>query len=126
MRVMPRFVILEHDHPHWHLDFMLEVGPVLRTWRLDAIPQPNECVNAQPIGDHRLAYLDYEGPVSGGRGAVKRWDAGTFAVVESSADRWIVDLAGVRLIGRAVLERRDQSWTLTFHGTEMGKPGSKD
>ena len=36
---MPRFVILEHDHPSLHWDFILEVGEVLWTWRLSA-PRP--------------------------------------------------------------------------------------
>ena len=35
---MPRFVILEHDHPVVHWDLMLEAGEALRTWRLAAPP----------------------------------------------------------------------------------------
>src|SRR5205807_395991 len=44
---MPRFVILEHDHPELHWDLMLEAGPVLRTWRLAAPPQPGRAVAAR-------------------------------------------------------------------------------
>jgi hypothetical protein len=69
---MPRFVILEHDHPELHWDFMLEAGAVLRTWRLAAPPALGQVVAAAASFDHRLLYLDYEGPVSGGRGTVRR------------------------------------------------------
>ena len=75
---MPRFVILEHDYPLRHWDLMLEFGPVLRTWRLAEPPLPGKVVAAEPTFDHRLMYLDYEGPVSGDRGNVKRWQSGTF------------------------------------------------
>ena len=60
---VPRYVILEHDHPARHWDFMLESGDVLRTWRLAAPPRPGGAVAAEPSFDHRRAYLDYEGPV---------------------------------------------------------------
>ncbi len=83
---MPRFVILEHDHPTFHWDFMLEAGDVLRTWRLSEAPQTKESclIAAERIGDHRLTFLDYEGPVSQGRGFVTRWDHGAF--------RWVFDV----------------------------------
>jgi hypothetical protein len=35
-------------------------------------------VDAQRIADHRLAYLEYEGPISGGRGTVRRLDGGSY------------------------------------------------
>jgi len=99
---MPRFVILEHDHPTLHWDLMLEVGPVLRTWRLAAPPRPGMAVAAQPIGDHRPLYLDFEGPVSGNRGRVIRWDAGTFTWLADEPRRIAVGLQGQRL--HAVVE----------------------
>src|SRR5947199_376784 len=58
---MPRFVILEHDHPARHWDLLLESEGVLRAWRLPAPPQGDALVQAN--FDHRLFYLDYEGPV---------------------------------------------------------------
>lgn len=111
---MPRYVILEHDHPHLHWDLMLESGAVLRTWRLAAPPRAGTTVAAERIGDHRKAYLDYEGPVSGGRGSVKRLDAGSFAWQEDKADRVVVTLGG-RLRGRAELARQPSGeWSLAF------------
>ncbi len=102
---MPRFVILEHDHPALHWDFMLEAGPALRTWRLAAPPAPGITVAAEPLPDHRPAYLDYEGPVSGNRGTVMRWDGGTFAWEEDGDGRVAVRLEGRKVRGRAVLAR---------------------
>src|SRR5207253_6338997 len=103
---MPRFVILEHDHPQLHWDFMLEVGEVLWTWRLATAPRGGpETIAAERIGDHRKLYLDYEGPLSGARGAVKRWDAGTYEPIELAAAKLTVRLHGHRLVGLATLEQ---------------------
>ena len=102
---MPRFVILEHDHPTLHWDLMLEDGAALKTWRL---PQPpgqeasgdeTRVADAVALPDHRLMYLDYEGPVSGDRGHVKRWDAGTYESLGRDAATWTVRLAGARWDG---------------------------
>jgi hypothetical protein len=100
---MPRYVILEHDFPARHWDFMLESGAVLRTWRLAEPPRPGASVAAEPSFDHRPAYLDYEGPVSGDRGTVTRWDAGTFCW-EEVAEGVAVRLDGQRLRGPARVE----------------------
>lgn len=75
---MPRYVILTHDHPFPHWDFMLEQERSLATWRLLDEPAAGRTCRAEALPDHRLHYLDYEGPVSGGRGVVARWDNGTY------------------------------------------------
>src|SRR5262249_1618540 len=100
---MPRFVILDHDWPTPHWDFLLEAGPVLRAWRLLAEPAPGQTVPAQPNADHRLFYLDYEGPVSGDRGTVRRWDAGTFDWITDKPEDIEVELRGTKLLGRCVI-----------------------
>lgn len=116
---MPRFVLLYHDCPpgyerssHW--DFMLEAEGVLRTWALARLPRtwtslrertaqlatgcaPNagtDSVDAQRLGDHRLAYLEYEGPLSAGRGQVRRIDGGTYTTRSESGEGWQVRLFG--------------------------------
>jgi hypothetical protein len=110
---MPRFVILEHDWPQRHWDFMLESGSVLRTWRLTAPPEPGQTVAAEVSFDHRLAYLDYEGPVSGGRGSVLPWDGGTFTWQVDEPERVVVRLCGGRLQGEAELRRSAcKQWSL--------------
>jgi hypothetical protein len=117
---MPRFVILRHDSPRGvHFDFMLEAGDVLKTWALPEPPQPDVDMECEALADHRLAYLDYESPISGGRGSVTQWDQGTYAVECQSAAEWIVDLAGERLMGTATLRRLSEvssAWHFRFYG----------
>lgn len=102
---MPRFVILEHDWPALHWDLMLEAGATLRTWRLDAPPQLRCTAHATAIGDHRPIYLDYEGPLTGDRGRVRRWDAGTFEWIRDDAQSLEITLSGTRCAGRLELRR---------------------
>jgi len=120
---MPRYVILRHEPPadsaratHW--DLMLETDGELRTWALAVEPRPHEAIEALALAPHRLAYLDYEGPVSGDRGAVVRWDAGEFSQIEVSDRSWVADLAGRRLRGRATMTHDPaedvQRWTFWF------------
>jgi hypothetical protein len=108
---MPRFVLLHHECPpessvpsHW--DLMLERHGVLMTWRLAELPpawsrveqpiSPPESKLTPPVrlADHRLAYLDYEGPISGGRGQVCRYDGGTYEVLRESGEQLVVNFAG--------------------------------
>ncbi len=103
---MPRYVILRHETPQGiHFDFMLEAGGALKTWSLAEPPRPGVEIECQALADHRLAYLDYEGPVSGGRGTVTRWDQGTYTLEQQSEGEWVIDLAGERLAGKATLRR---------------------
>src|SRR5262245_11174038 len=88
---MPRYVILRHETPksdrapiHW--DFMLESDGILRTWALAELPVLQREIAADELADHRLAYLDYEGPISGDRGTVTQWDAGEYQLRGESAD----------------------------------------
>jgi hypothetical protein len=109
---MPRFVILEHDHPFLHWDLMLEAGSVLQTWRLALPPVAGHLIPATYLSEHRLMYLDYEGPVSGGRGRVVRWDSGSFTGLTQTAGNVEVELAGNRVWGKAVLEQiNGQEWS---------------
>jgi hypothetical protein len=101
-----RFVVLHHalaDGEHW--DLMLERGEVLVTWQLDAAPGEVATgpARARRIGDHRKAYLDYEGPVSRNRGEVRRVDEGTWRLEQAAADEWRIHLRGRVLRGAFVL-----------------------
>lgn len=111
---MPRFTILAHDHPTAHWDLFLEAGPVLRSWRLLAPLQPGIPVPAERIGDHRLLYLDYEGPVSDGRGNVTRIDAGSFEWLSDSTGELLVILSGARYVGRLRLRQGGEGSTALF------------
>ena len=107
---MPRFVVLEHEWPRPHLDFLLEADGVLRAWRLLVEEIVSTTVPAEPNFDHRLLYLEFEGPLSGDRGTVRRWDVGTFDWIENGPERVAVELRGGRLIGRAEWTRSDGHW----------------
>ncbi|MEL7483478.1 MAG: hypothetical protein AAFN41_03895 [Planctomycetota bacterium] len=72
----------------WHVDWLIEVEATARkrlpTFRLEDRPdRPSvDRFAAVLLGDHRRAYLDYEGPVSGDRGRVEQLATGQ--VVEVS------------------------------------------
>ena len=101
---MPRFVVLRHDGPqglHW--DFMLEMGRGLATWALNREPDAPGPILAEALPEHRLAYLDYEGPLSGDRGAVSRWDRGSYELRIHTDSEVIAALCGEKLAGQAAL-----------------------
>ncbi|HEY1785344.1 MAG TPA: DNA polymerase ligase N-terminal domain-containing protein [Pirellulales bacterium] len=122
-----RFVVLRHETPagsqrptHW--DFMLETPAGLRTWALASQPDGDAWIAAEALADHRAEYLTFEGPLSGGRGAVEQWDAGSFRwqggkMPEGVESEIVVQLAGKRLRGRAILARlpeSDRGWRFFF------------
>lgn len=112
---MPRFAILEHDHPMLHWDLMLEAGEVLWTWRLTAPPRAGVAGEATRIADHRPLYLDYEGPVPGNRGRVLGWDRGAFAWEGQDEGKIVVRLEGERLRGTLRLEQiTEEAWRALF------------
>jgi len=102
---VPRYAVLEHDHPYLHWDFLLEQGEVLRAWRLEHPPEEGRLIAAKPLADHRKLYLTYEGPISGNRGSISRWDSGEFTLVEESPTRIRIRLAGTKLRGEGQLEK---------------------
>lgn len=118
---MPRFVVLRHELPatcarasHW--DLMFEENAALRTW---AINEDLRLVHDQPaesLALHRLAYLDYEGPVSGDRGTVTRWDRGEFEIESDEPGCFVARLIGELLRGRITLieDLADHSWRVSF------------
>ena len=72
-----RYVVLHHTGvvpEHYDLMIQLPGGERLMTWRILTPPETwgREMPAAERLADHRLAYLTYEGPISGGRGQVKR------------------------------------------------------
>jgi hypothetical protein len=113
---VPQFVVLVHDHPVHHWDFMLEKEAALRTWRLARQPSEPGPIDAEALADHRLSYLDYEGLVSGNRGSVHRFDRGEFAHVAETTERIVIELYGAVLRGTAVLERsgEETNWIFSF------------
>lgn len=130
---MARFVLLLHDCPNQkprptHCDLMLETGDALATWALATLPSDwqtslrdsqltfalNNFVDAERLPDHRLAYLDYEGPVSNGRGSVRRLDAGTYSTANNPYE---FAIEGELVRGTILLQppsENSERWRLTF------------
>lgn len=114
---MPRFVLLHHVVPPGfrqgtHYDLMLEHEGQLLTWALAELPQANLTVSATQLPDHRLAYLEYEGPVSGDRGEVRRVDEGTFDWIEQGESQVRVLLRGRSQTATLELRREaGDQWT---------------
>jgi len=101
---------------------MLQCGEVLRTWALPVEPTAGATMTAAALPDHRLDYLDYEGPLTHDRGTVARVDAGSYEIERESDAELVVRLDGAKLVGRATLVRQPilpsdgaaQCWTVSF------------
>ena len=105
---MPRFVILRHQMPpqssrpdHW--DLMLEDGSHLLTWALPAVPLVGEQFWALPLAEHRIEYLDYEGPLTGDRGSVTRHDWGSYKQLSDDDQQQVFMLRGQYMSGRVTI-----------------------
>ncbi|MCE9552809.1 MAG: hypothetical protein K8T91_05460 [Planctomycetes bacterium] len=119
---MSRFVLLWHETPtnfarssHW--DLMLEFGGHLRCWALSHAPDQATEQAIDGLPDHRLAYLDHQGPVSGERGSVSRHDQGAYETITDDENELVVRLQGERMQGTLTLRREsaaDQRWRLSF------------
>lgn len=101
-----RFVIQQHTtgrDVHW--DFMLELGDILQTYRLDKAPQQiiHSPANAVKIFNHPLKFLAYQGPVNKGRGSVRLTESGTYKIVHQARNRIKLDLSGKILKGKFTL-----------------------
>jgi hypothetical protein len=73
------YVVLHHtgyDEPHYDLMVEHDAEADLWTWRVYDWP-PNDGTRAVRLPDHRRRYLTYEGPISHGRGEVRRVERGS-------------------------------------------------
>jgi hypothetical protein len=119
---MRRFVVLYHETPagsarETHFDFMLEHNGALRTWALEKIPATDEFVMAEQLPDHRLAYLEYEGEITGDRGRVSRVEGGQYELTTESETEITVQLHGGKMLGALRLTRDNQNahlWRVSF------------
>jgi len=119
---MPRFVVQQHfrSEEDWHFDLMLEGSQALVTF---SSPVPPDDTSGLPcavrhLGDHRLAYLEHEGQISGGRGWCRIHDRGTFEWLQppdpaliAASDEICIRLAGEKAVGTFRLRREPRSGT---------------
>jgi len=119
---MPRYVVQQHfrGEEDWHFDLMLEAAGALVTFSSHTPPEAREALPClvRHLGDHRLAYLEYEGEISGGRGWCRIHDRGSLEWLEPtdpallpSADEIRIRLAGEKADGTFQLVREPASGT---------------
>lgn len=111
-----RFVVLRHAvHDDTHFDLMIQMGEALATWKFRDRPERTTPVpvTCHRIADHRLVYLDYEGPISKDRGHVSRHDAGDCIFDWAGETALNVHFRGQLLQGSFRLEQPSpQGWFL--------------
>lgn len=114
-----------------HFDWMFEGESGLQTWstRRALRRDDDDAIEATELQLHRTAYLEYEGPVSGDRGTVRRVEAGRFRFRHRSEDRWELDVQGDR-VGRLVIRRlatgEATAWRIEFRLHGKGEGDSPD
>lgn len=128
----PVAVLLEHTLPggQRHFDLLIDPGgeAALATWRVDvdvAAAAPIVC-RAERIGDHRRIYLTYEGPLSGGRGSVRRVGEARGTLARLDAERVEATLDWGRGAARLAGERVEGAWWQLRFGTGSPERGPSD
>lgn len=91
-----------------HFDLMFEDDEHLITFEIATLPIPGERMGMRRLHDHRLHYLDYEGPLEPGligedRGHVTRWAVGEYDFFRWTENKLIVELTSPKLSARIVL-----------------------
>jgi hypothetical protein len=116
---------------------MLEDGDALATWAIAeltglwanvrsrtaqrhpdcAAVSASNYVAVERLADHRAAYLDYEGAVSGGRGQVIQVAAGTYELLARDDESWVIVVRDGLPPGKIRLRRdssgNDRAWVLS-------------
>ncbi len=93
--VQLRYVILWHqgtEEPHYDLMFETAPGSPLATWRSPLWPITSP-VRLQKLRDHRRAFLDFQGNLTGDRGTVTQIESGTCQIEIDEQSRWIIHFA---------------------------------
>ncbi len=102
------YVIQKHHARNLHYDLRLEMDGVLKSWAIPKEPPLDEKTKRLAVmtEDHPLDYATFEGVIPEGQygaGRVGVWDKGTFNLEERGADKFIVNIQGMRLEGRYAL-----------------------
>lgn len=111
-----RLALLRHTgYGPDHYDLMVQRGQVLWTWQFTENPSAPDTVTplvCRRTPDHRLDYLDYEGPVPRHRGQVKRLIGGTCNLKEDGhALQLEISTGPMRGMWR-LIRRTDENWEL--------------
>jgi len=115
-------VLLRHDTPQGphHFDWLLDPdggdnSPLLTFRVSQRIDRGPATFRAERIADHRRRYLHYEGPLTGGRGSVRRVASGRCLVVADTADHVVVRILLGQLAGKLAGEPDGEGlWRFTL------------
>lgn len=124
---LPRYVILKHDAPrglHW--DLLLETAGLLAAWAIVRSPDEPGEIPAEKLPDHRRVYLEYEGPISGNRGTVTRWDRGEYRILRRREGFLELSVRGRRWHGVVRLTRCEagpEAWSCRYLPASADLPG---
>ncbi|MFH0974253.1 MAG: DNA polymerase ligase N-terminal domain-containing protein [Spirochaetota bacterium] len=111
-----RFVIQHHAGKDEHYDLMIEQSDAdaLLTWKIGLADMnlllSGSHVNAERLADHRKEYLDYEGPVSKGRGSVRIFDRGECTPLTEKDNASGFMLEGRKLAGNIMLKKNENGF----------------
>jgi DNA ligase D-like protein (predicted 3'-phosphoesterase) len=129
------FVVQEHWGTAHHFDLRLEVEGAMRSWAVPKEPSMDPAVKrlAIEVGDHSIAYNDFEGEIDGGK--VEIWDRGTYE--QGGRVPWpealerghaVFVLHGEKLEGGFALQRTRRGekpqWLLIKRKDEFAQPGA--
>lgn len=91
----PRFVVHEHVADTHHFDFGLQVGDVLRFWRVPRGPStdPTEHRAALPLEDRPVEPASTDEADDEAPREARVWDAGTYVILEEDEDGMPVPIA---------------------------------
>jgi hypothetical protein len=112
-----RFVIHHHLSENEHYDLMIETEEkeMLTTWRITpvdlALLQKNAEIKAKRIQDHKKFFLDYEGPLSRGKGRVKLYDSGICGLNRKDGKVFKYSLSGKILKGIIRIAPAEQGYS---------------
>ncbi|QDT13740.1 hypothetical protein [Planctomycetes bacterium K23_9] len=128
---VPRFIVLKHEtgstskqeplaHGPVHFDWMFQVGDSLRTWSTQIVCDLDRELELEAIAlpDHRIAYLEIQGDIGGGRGNVTQIAAGGLRNSTATDEHYRADLdwkstAGSFTVRRVSVQRiAVDSWRL--------------
>jgi len=108
-----RYAILWHqgiDQPHYDLMFETAPGSALATWRSRVWPI-NSATTISKLRDHRAAFLNFQGALSGDRGSVTQIATGNCRIEIQGNSRWTILLDEGASRQRLTLQHdRDDLW----------------
>ena len=113
-----RFVLHHHITEPDHHDLMVEHGDILLTWRIAseeiANLEKHQPVQGERIQDHHKKFLEYEGPLSPGKGRVEKIDTGTCKITSLQENSIDISINGTLLKGQLLINRNHDD-TVSIH-----------